>query len=159
MSDLLRAAAGIPNACEPLPGLLTGGQPTAEHIAALARAGCEVVLDIRDPMEPRGLDEADLVRAAGMEYLNLPVTGAHLTDATLARVRDTVANLVGDRKALFHCGSGNRVGATLIPYLVLDRGMAAEDAVAQAIRIGTRRAELIEWALDYVNRQQGAGTP
>lgn len=154
MSQLLSAVAGLPNACEPFPGLATGGQPTAEHLAALKAAGCEVVLDIRDPMEPRPFDEPATVRATGMEYINVPVSGASLTDETLTRVRDTVANLVGDRKAFFHCGSGNRVGATLIPYLMLDQGIEEEDAVNQAMRIGTRSVELIEWALDYVARRR-----
>jgi protein tyrosine phosphatase (PTP) superfamily phosphohydrolase (DUF442 family) len=154
MSDLLRAVSGLSNACEPFPGLVTGGQPTADHLAALKRAGCEVVLDIRDPMEPRPFDEPAAVRSAGMEYLNIPVSGATMTDETLTRVRDTVANLVGDRKTYFHCGSGNRVGATLIPYLILDQGLEEEDAVNQVMRIGTRSVELIEWALDYVNRKK-----
>lgn len=156
MSSLLDAIAGVPNACEPLPGIVTGGQPAAHHFDALKAAGCEVVLDIRDPMEPRPMDdEPAAVRAAGMEYINISVTHAALTDETLARVRDTVANLAGDRKVLFHCGSGNRVGATLIPYLMLDRGFEEEDAVTMAMRIGTRSAELIEWALQYVRRQTG----
>lgn len=157
MTDLLRAISDLPNACEPFPGLVTGGQPTAQHLAALKKVGCEVVLDVRDPMEPRAIDEPTAVRAAGMEYVNIPVSGASLTDETLTRVRDTVANLVGDRKAFFHCGSGNRVGATLIPYLMLDQGFEEEDAVNQAMRIGTRSVELIEWALDYVNRKRGSG--
>jgi protein tyrosine phosphatase (PTP) superfamily phosphohydrolase (DUF442 family) len=156
MTDLHRAVSGLANACEPLPGLVTGGQPTAEHLAALKRAGCEVVLDIRDPMEPRPLDEPAAVRSAGMEYVNIPVSAASMNDETLTRVRDTVANLVGDRKTYFHCGSGNRVGATLIPYLMLDRGFEQEDAVNQAMRIGTRSVELVEWALDYVNRKKDA---
>src|SRR2546427_1848091 len=53
MSQLLDAAAGVPNACEPIPGIVTGGQPSAAHLDALRRAGCEVVLDIREPMEPQ----------------------------------------------------------------------------------------------------------
>jgi protein tyrosine phosphatase (PTP) superfamily phosphohydrolase (DUF442 family) len=152
MSDLLSALAGLPNACEPLAGVVTGGQPTAEHIHALKGAGCEVVLDVRDPMEPRPLDEPAAVRAAGMEYLNIPISGAHLTDETLAHVRDTVSNLVGDRMLFVHCGSGNRVGAAVIPYLMLDREMGEEEAVETAMRIGLRSAELMEWALDYVRR-------
>lgn len=154
MSQLLDAIAGVPNACEPLPGMVTGGQPTLDHLAALKQAGCEVVLDIRDPMEPRPMNEPAAARAAGLEYINIPVSYAALTDETLARVRETVYELSGDRTVFFHCGSGNRVGATLIPYLILDQGFTEEDAVEQAMRIGTRSAELVEWALDYVRRQR-----
>ena len=153
MSELLDAIAGVPNACEPLPGMVTGGQPTVDHLVALKRAGCEVVLDIRDPMEPRPMRVPDAVRALGLEYINIPVSYAALSDQTLARVRETVKELAGKRRVFFHCGSGNRVGATLIPYLMLDQGFEEEDAVNQAMRIGTRSAALVEWALDYVRRQ------
>src|SRR5262245_44710215 len=52
VSQLLDAIAGVPNASEPVTGLIAGGQPQATHLAALKRAGCELVLDCRDPMEP-----------------------------------------------------------------------------------------------------------
>ncbi|HEV8305097.1 MAG TPA: protein tyrosine phosphatase family protein [Gemmatimonadales bacterium] len=157
MSELLAALAGLPNACEPVPGLVTGGQPTPAHIAALRAAGCEAVVDLRDPMEPRPLDEPAAVRSAGMEYVNIPVSGGTMTDATLARMRDTVSNLVGDRRVFVHCGSGNRVGAVLIPYLMLDRGLGEEEAVEIAMTVGMRSAELMEWALAYVKARKGKG--
>ncbi|MGH7569619.1 MAG: hypothetical protein ACREL9_11765 [Gemmatimonadales bacterium] len=152
MSDLLDAAAGVPNVWEPLPGIVTGGQPAEHHLAALKAAGCEVVLDIRDPMEPRPIRTPEAIRAAGLDYVNIPVSQASLNDQTLQKVRETVQGLAGKRRVFFHCGSGNRVGATLIPYLMLDQGFAEADAVSTAMRIGTRSAELIEWALDYVQR-------
>lgn len=153
MSDLLDAIRGVPNACEPRPGLVTGGQPAEAHVAALKAAGCRVVLDIRDPMEPRPFREAESVRAAGLEYVNVPVGHGAVSDATFTRVRETVKDLLDRGQAVFfHCGSGNRVGATLIPYLMLDKKMDEEAAVALAMRVGTRSAELIESALDYVHR-------
>ena len=155
VSTLLAAITGVPNACEPLPGLVTGGQPTAAHIAALRAAGCEAVVDLRDPMEPRSLNEPAEVQGAGMEYVNIPVSGATMTDATLARVRDTVSNLVGDRQVFVHCGSGSRVGATLRPYLMLDKGLGEEEAVEIAMSVGMRSAELMEWALGYVKARKG----
>lgn len=152
MSQLLAAVAGVPNACEPLPGLVTGGQPQSVHFAALRAAGCEVVLDVRDPMEPRPMREPDDARAAGLEYLCVPVGHSGVSDDTFTKIRQTVKDLVGKRKALFHCGSGNRVGAALIPYLILDQGFEEEDAVVEAMRIGMRNAGLMEEALNYVRR-------
>ena len=152
MSTLLTAIAGLPNACEPIAGLVTGGQPTADQLAALQAAGCEAVVDLRDAMEPRPVNEPAAVQSAGMAYVNIPVSGATMTDATLTRVRDAVSNLVGDRNVFMHCGSGNRVGAVLIPYLMLDRGLGEEEAVEIAMKVGMRSAELLEWALDYVKR-------
>jgi len=152
VSTLLTAIAGLPNACEPIAGLVTGGQPTADQLAALQAAGCEAVVDLRDPMEPRPVNEPAAVQSAGMAYVNIPVSGATMTDATLTRVRDAVSNLVGDRNVFMHCGSGNRVGAVLIPYLILDKGMGEEAAIEVAMKVGIRSAELLEWALDYVKR-------
>jgi protein tyrosine phosphatase (PTP) superfamily phosphohydrolase (DUF442 family) len=158
MSDLLDAIAGVPNASEPLPGLVAGGQPQPLHIAALKRAGCEVLLDIRETMEPRPVRVPDDIEAAGLEYINIPVGHARGSDATLARIRETVKQLVdGRRKAFFYCNSGNRVGATLIPYLMLDQGFKQEEAVNAAMRCGMRSTELMEWALEFVKKEEGAG--
>jgi protein tyrosine phosphatase (PTP) superfamily phosphohydrolase (DUF442 family) len=152
MSGLLDAISGVPNASEPLPGLVTGGQPMAPHLAALRQAGCCMVLDCRDPMEPRPMREPEDVVAAGLEYRCIPVGHARGSDATLAQIRDALKASVGTTPVLFHCASGNRVGAALIPYLMLDQGFTEEDAVDTAMRVGMRSAELLEWALDYVRR-------
>lgn len=155
MTELLTALRGVANAQEPIPGLVTGGQPTARHLSALKDAGCEVVLDIRDPMEPRPFRTPEDVRAAGLEYVNVPVGHGAVPAATFERVRTIVKDLVdGGRKALFHCASGNRVGATMIPYLMLDRGLSEDDAVLEAMKMGTRNAELIESALAYVQEKR-----
>jgi protein tyrosine phosphatase (PTP) superfamily phosphohydrolase (DUF442 family) len=153
VSELLDAVAGLPNACEPLPGIVTGGQPTAEQLAALKRAGCEVVLDIREPMEPRPYPTPDAVRAAGLEYINVPFGHGEIADATFDRILRTVRELSGRKRVLFHCSSGNRVGAALIPYLMLDQGLSEEGAVAEAMRVGMRDAGLMQAAVDYVRRK------
>lgn len=153
MSDdtLLAALAGITNACAPLPGLVTGGQPTDAQVRAARAAGLTTLLDIRDPMEPRPFDEPALAAALGLRYENIPVSGATLDDATMERIlavlRDGTAGPI-----LFHCGSGNRVGGALIPYFMRDQGMEEDDAIALAMRIGLRGADLLQWGLDYAHR-------
>lgn len=154
MSQLLDAAAGVPNASEPVTGLVTGGQPTAQHVSALARAGCRLVLDCRDPMEPRPLREPEDIDAAGLEYVCVPMGHTRGSDETLTQIREVLQTNVGHRNVFFHCASGNRVGAALIPYLILDQHFEEEDAVNAALRCGMRSAELLEWALDYVRRRR-----
>ena len=154
MSSLLAAIQGLPNASEPLPGWVTGGQPTAAQVAALRGAGCEVVLDNRDPMEPRPFDEPATVRAAGMEYINIPMGHGAVTIDTMKQMHEAVRKLVG-RKAMLHCASGNRTAAALIPYLMLDKKMEEEAAVEVAMKIGLRSAELMELALEYVKTRKG----
>lgn len=155
MSALLDAINGVPNASEPVPGLVTGGQPTARHLAALKQAGCDLVLDCRDPMEPRPFSEPEEVKRAGMDYVVIPVGHTRGEDATLRRIREVLSANVGTRRVFYHCASGNRVGATLIPYLILDQQFTEEDAVTTAMRSGARNAELIEWGVEYANSTRG----
>jgi protein tyrosine phosphatase (PTP) superfamily phosphohydrolase (DUF442 family) len=153
-NPLLAAVAGIPNACAPVAGVVTGGQPTAEQVRAARAAGAVTVLDIRDPMEPRPFDEPAVVTGHGLKYVNIPVSGNTLDDSTMERIlavlRDPAA-----RPVLFHCGSGNRVGGALIPLFMRDHRMEEDDAVALAMRVGLRGAELLEWGLDYARRHEG----
>lgn len=153
MTTLLAAIRGLPNASEPLPGWVTGGQPSAEQVAALKGAGCEVVVDNRDPMEPRPFDEPAAVRAAGMEYVNIPIVHGAVTVETMRHMHEAVKKL-GGRKALLHCSSGNRTAAAVIPYLMLDQGMPEEEATELAMGMGLRSAELLELALEYVRKQE-----
>jgi uncharacterized protein (TIGR01244 family) len=153
MPTAYEALAAIPNACQALPTVVTGGQPSAADLERFAAAGGELVLDTRDPREPRPLDEAATLQRLGLDYEVVPIAAGMLTDDTLERIR-TVLRAAGTKSVLFHCASGNRVGAALVPYLVLDQGMTEDDAVAQAMRVGLRSPELLEWARDYVRRQK-----
>jgi len=149
VSALLTAVAGLPNAAEPVPGWITGGQPTEQQLKSFKAAGGEVVLDSRDPMEPRGFDEPAAARAAGLEYIVLPIVHGAVSSDTMKQMYQTLKKLEG-RKALLHCSSGNRTSAALIPYLMIDKKMQQDDAVDTAMRGGLRSAELMELALNYV---------
>ena len=154
MSSLLAALNGVLNASQPLPTLVTSGQPEPQHLQALKEAGAEAVLDIRDPMEPRSFDEPELVRSLGMDYVNVSVRHGALDDALMETVLGVVRRNAR-RPMLFHCASANRVGGALIPYLILDEGMTEEAAVTAAMQVGLRSADLLEWGLDYARRKAG----
>jgi len=149
MSTLLASLDGLPNAAEPVPGWVTGGQPSEQQVRDFKAAGGEVVVDNRDPMEPRPFDEPLVVRAAGLEYINLPIVHGAVTVETMKKVHDTLKKLAG-KKTLLHCSSGNRTSAALIPYLMIEKKVGEEDAVEIAMRGGLRSAELMELALSYV---------
>jgi protein tyrosine phosphatase (PTP) superfamily phosphohydrolase (DUF442 family) len=153
MTTAFQAISGVANACQILPDLLTGGQPTEQQLRALKDAGGAIVLDVRDPMEPRPVDEAGVVAQLGMEYVNIPIRAGGLDDAILDRILAVLRGAQG-RTVFFHCGSGNRVGGALIPHFILDHGMEEQDAVDQAMRVGLRSAEMMEWGLDYARRNQ-----
>lgn len=151
MTTPIQALAGVPNANQATVTVITGGQPSAAHFRALKAAGVEVVIDIRDPMEPRGFDEVALLKELGLEYVNIVVTDAHLSDGTLDAVTAAMRRSEG-RSTLVHCASGNRVGGALIPWLILDQGMTEEEATMAAMRMGLRGAHLLEWGMDYARR-------
>ncbi|HEU4568986.1 MAG TPA: sulfur transferase domain-containing protein [Gemmatimonadales bacterium] len=143
------ALKNLTNACQATPTLVTGGQPDAQQLAAFKAAGGKVVLDIRDPMEPRPFPEPSEAARLGLEYVNIPVTAGQVDDAVLERILDVVRTHKDD-PMLFHCGSGNRVGGALIPYFMLDLGMEEEDAITLAMRVGLRSPEMMQWGLGYV---------
>jgi protein tyrosine phosphatase (PTP) superfamily phosphohydrolase (DUF442 family) len=151
MPTTFQALERVPNACQILPNVITGGQPSAADLEAFRASGGEIVLDLRDPMEPRPLDEPATAQRLGLEYVVVPVTAGTMTDATLERIR-RVVHEAGDRPVFVHCGSGSRVGGALLPHLMLEHGLTEEDAIGQAMRIGLRSADLLEWGLDYARR-------
>lgn len=154
MPTPFEALADVPNACQALPNVITGGQPTAAQLEAFGSAGGGIVLDLRDPMEPRSFDEPETAKKLGLEYVNVPVTAGALNDALLERILE-VLRQAGDRPVFFHCGSGNRVGGALIPHLMLDHGFEEEDAITQAMRVGLRSPEMMEWGVEYARRKKG----
>jgi len=135
----------------PLEGVVTAGQLRVEDLASLAAAGCHVVMDIRAPDEPRDYDEPAAVRAAGMEYRNVPVVYDGIPDETFDQVRSALRD---DRPLVLHCRSANRVGAMLLPYLVLDEQQDPDDAFDLACAVGMRNAALAEYAMEYIERHR-----
>ena len=155
-SRIMAMLAGLKNVACPLPGVATGGQPDSLQLLALGRSGYRTVLDLRAAGEPRGMDEAAVTRAAGLAYRSLPVTPETLTDSTFDAFR-ALAIDSRNHPILVHCASGNRVGAVMIPWLVLDRGWSIERAVTSANAGGLSSAELRDRALDYVERHPVGG--
>lgn len=68
----------------------TGGQPGAEHIADLAASGVRTIINLRrhgeqnQPLDPAAM--GDVVRAAGLAYVNIPVDPKNLTAEKLDEV-------------------------------------------------------------------------
>jgi uncharacterized protein (TIGR01244 family) len=125
----------LPNRLEPMPGVVSAGQPDAAALEELADAGFAAVVDIRGADEPRGFDEKACVEALRMRYVALPVTGPADLSFETATALDEVLTEARGRPVLVHCGSGNRVGA-LLALLEGVRGRPAEDALALGVAGG-----------------------
>ena len=154
MASLSSIVLALPYGGCPLEDLGTAGQPSAVQLAEVARAGVRTVVDLRAPHEPRGFDEASAVKAAGMEYVLLPVTPATLDDATFTAFLQVVRD-PAKRPLLVHCATANRVGGLLLPYFLIDERMPQAAALQLAQEVGLRSAEYAQMAIDYAARHQG----
>lgn len=146
--------AGLPNAGAPVPGVVTAGQPSAAQLEALARAGLQVVADLRGPGEDRGFDEPAAAARLQLEYHSIPVTGPTLVARDLDALRALLRER-GTRPVLVHCKSANRVGGALIPWLILDEHRSPEEALRIAQEVGLRSEELARSAFAYVAAHSG----
>ena len=150
-SAIRRLVGTIPYGACPLPGIATAGQPDAAAWSALAGAGFKAVVDLREASEPRGHDEVGAIARAGLRYLPLPVSHDALGDRQFDVIRAFLRDPL-NRPVLVHCQSANRVGALLLPYMVLDEHLPIEEAQRRAVDVGLRSPDYAALALDYVKR-------
>jgi uncharacterized protein (TIGR01244 family) len=102
----------LPNRKDPVQGITTAGQPSADQLAAAAKSGIKTVIDLRGLAEDRGMDERVTVEKLGMSYVTLPVEGGNgVTYANATALDKLLANAKGP--VLVHCATGNRAGALL----------------------------------------------
>jgi uncharacterized protein (TIGR01244 family) len=109
---LLAQTVDLPNRHDAVKGITTAGQPSADALAAVAKAGYKTVIDLRPESEDHGFDEKKTVESLGMSYVSLPVAGA--AGVTYANAT-TLDKLLHDspKPVLLHCSTSNRVGALL----------------------------------------------
>jgi uncharacterized protein (TIGR01244 family) len=119
------------NQAEPLPGVMTSGQPDEASLRELAEAGYTAVIDLRRADEDRGFDEKAAVEALGMRYISLPIAGASAVTYDNASILDKALGDM-DGPVLLHCATSNRVGA-LLSLRERMHGASRDDA----LRLGT----------------------
>lgn len=133
----------------PRDGLVVAGQPATGDWAALAASGIRTVINLRPQAELQGRDERAEVAAAGMRYVELPVSGpADITSENAAALSRLLAQ--ADGPVLVHCASGNRVGG-LLAVAMAQSGMPVSAALdfgrsAGMKSIEGRTREVIEQA-------------
>lgn len=142
-SPLLAAAvaAGVLNAHEPAPGLLTSGQITREQMDALADAGYKTFVSLRFPTEQGAGWEEAYASERKVWFVRLPIEGA--ADLTRANVEalDQTLDAASDGPVAIYCGSSNRVGAMLALRARWMDGAPPEDALALGKAAGLTRLE------------------
>jgi uncharacterized protein (TIGR01244 family) len=136
-----------------LGGIFLASQPQKEDFKQAADNGIKTVINLRDPKEI-DWDEAALVKAVGLEYVNLPFRSAkELSDEIFDKSRKLLADK-SKRPLLLHCASANRVGALWLAHRVLDDGVKYDDALAEAKTVGLKLPALEQKAKDYIQRKK-----
>ena len=114
-----------------------GAQPTDEGLKYLGKIGVETVIDLRETDE-RSTAEEKVVTAAGMKYVNIPMSG--LTPPTEAEISKILGILEDDKTgAVFvHCKRGaDRTGAVIASYRIdhdhWDNNRALSEAMARGM--------------------------
>jgi len=116
--------------------IIIAGQPTERALRELQAAGVTTVVNLRTPPEMTRnvpFDEGALVRSLGMTYVTIPVRGDSAypyAPETITHFADAVRASKG--KVLLHCTVGWRASHLWAAYLIQERGVAVEDALANA---------------------------
>ena len=109
--------------------IATAGQPTAEQLADVARAGFEVVINLGMPDEEEAIaDERGIVQRLGMAYEPIPVIWEHPTHSDLERFFKAMEGYEGN-PVFVHCIANFRVSAFMLLYRVLRLDWPLEDAI------------------------------
>lgn len=124
--------------------LYRGAQPTAEGWKTLAGLGVKTVIDLRydgESGEHSIQSEAQAVAAAGMHYVNIPLSGLSApTDTAIARI----LSLFGSKDPVFvHCRLGkDRTGTVVACYRVAHDGWPNAKAFHEARDLGIHWFEM-----------------
>ncbi|HTT08903.1 MAG TPA: protein tyrosine phosphatase family protein [Gammaproteobacteria bacterium] len=111
--------------------LSTSGQPTERQLAAAARAGFCVILNLALHDDPRYSlrDEPGYVKSLGMEYIHIPVQFDAPTENNLLAFFAALEKHQG-QKILMHCAANMRVTAFLGLYQAIKQNKSVEEAFA-----------------------------
>lgn len=103
-------------------------------IKSLASHGFKTIIDMRTANEGTA-DEKALVDVNGMNYINIPMTVAGISEEQLSAFTKAIES--AEKPVLIHCGSGNRAGAMWAAYLIR-KGTAPEQAIEAGRKAGMR---------------------
>src|SRR5687767_3592487 len=111
--------------------LSIGGQPNASDLAGLKRDGFHAVVNLRtdgeenQPLSPEA--EGEAVRAEGLDYLHIPVSGSSMTPEQADEFVKAVSEM--QSPVYVHCHRGTRAGVFALIALARDAGWSGDEAL------------------------------
>lgn len=110
----------------------TAGALREGGVQELAEQGFKTIIDLRTEAEGTNA-EKQAVMAAGIHYINIPVTGAGISDKQLLEFTSAIERAA--TPVLLHCASGNRAGAMWTAYR-LSKGITPDIAFEEGRTAG-----------------------
>jgi len=142
---------GITNFAQVETTVACAGAVTPSSVAAIKKMGFGSIINLRLANE-QGADidaEAAAAKAAGINFVHLPLNGASPDPAVVDRFLKVVTES-GNQPAFIHCASGNRAAAMWFIKRVLVDKWDSDRATAEAAQLGLTSQPLKTFALDYI---------
>ena len=115
--------------------LYIAGQPTEQGLRELKEQGVTTVVNLRTPEEMQRIkfDEPALATSLGMKYIAIPMRGnAQFPYSPEAVTRFADALRSANGKVLLHCTVAWRASNLWMAYLIKERGVSVDSALASA---------------------------
>lgn len=107
--------------------LLTSGQVMPAHVAALAEAGVEMVINLAPASAERNSEEGFVLTQQGISYVQIPVAWDNPTAADF-QLFSAVMSARQNRKTLVHCFANYRASAFTYLHRVIHEGVPEAQA-------------------------------
>jgi len=114
-----------------------GAQPTDQGFQSLAKLGIHTVIDLQESGSARAINEQKAVKAAGMEYISVPMEGMQTpSNENVAKVLAVLES--GTNGPVFvHCHRGaDRTGGIIACYRIEHDHWTNQKALSEARSMG-----------------------
>jgi len=142
---------GITNFAQVETTVACAGAVTPAAVAGIKKMGFGSIINLRLDNE-KGADieaEAAAAKAAGINFVHLPLNGAMPDPAVADRFLEVITK-PGYQPAFIHCASGNRASAMWLIKRVLIDKWDNDRALEEASQLGSMSPVMKTFALDYI---------
>ena len=103
--------------------LATSGQPNEKQLINIAQAGFRTVINLApvSKLENSVIDEAEILKGEGVEYIHMPVDFENPTDEDYQQFRQHMTDK-SDAQVWVHCAANMRVSAFMYRYRTTELG-------------------------------------
>jgi protein tyrosine phosphatase (PTP) superfamily phosphohydrolase (DUF442 family) len=130
--ERLVSLQGLANVGRVAPGIFRGAQPEPEGYATLKEIGIKTVVNLRQRHGERGA-----VEAAGMRYVEIPMSFLKKVDPAVVRKALSVMTDPANQPVFIHCSRGvDRAGVVVAVYRMEVDGWSEAEAEAEMDALG-----------------------